>query len=357
MKSVDGNKYNTEAEDRILIKPNGGEAEIPNISKYITRIDIFVRTNAMFRELNEWLGTQKDKDKINLYNNKKDYDLQTNNTLPLDYKPDIMQPKVAIVPQNIDSNWTVYDILNEDAAIEYGKGTYWWTASINSENNDYKDYTKDVIKLYIGVNKRLNRKVQWDYKSGFIKDELNNKLICTDEIESIFRIIVALNPNPNATLEVLYDDKSVAVMNKEGEYIIEPGLYDYIHDMGEYWEVRLIDDNSVALIDKGSGEYIIEPGLYDYIHDMGEYWEVRLLDNKRSAAIIDKKTGEYIIEPGLYDYIYDRGEYWEVYPLNNSDNDSDSVKIDKVTGEVVKESQDYHNLRIRPRLNEENMEN
>jgi hypothetical protein len=74
------NRHKTEAEDRILIQADE-EAEIPNISKYITRIDVYL--NPTYNRDNI-MKLKPYQDRINFYDNKKDFDYQTNNTIALD---------------------------------------------------------------------------------------------------------------------------------------------------------------------------------------------------------------------------------------------------------------------------------
>jgi hypothetical protein len=246
------------------------------------------------------------------------------------YKPDIIQPKVAIVPQNIDPDWTVYDILNEDAAIEYGKGTNWLTASNDLLDNEYKYYANKGIKLYIGVNKRLNRKVQWDYRDGDIVDESGDPLVYTNEMASIFKIIVTLSPKQSdIAFRVIHDDDTMGLMNKCGDYIIKPHMYSDVQDEREYISVRL-SGKGAALIDKKTGAYIIKPGLYRSFSNNGYYWKVFLLGDD-SCALIDKKTREYIIQPHLYDNIDIKDKYWEVKLVY----DNSYALIDKKTGEYI----------------------
>jgi hypothetical protein len=84
-----GNRKNrmtsSEAEDRILIPNENGNqhsmATIPNISKYITRIDVYIEPFFNRKNLEKFRPYE---DRINFYNNKKDFDFQTNNTVSLD---------------------------------------------------------------------------------------------------------------------------------------------------------------------------------------------------------------------------------------------------------------------------------
>jgi hypothetical protein len=78
---TDRNQNYNEAEDRILIHSDNGVGEIPNISKYITRIDVYL---SPYRRITVASKLSKYQDRIHFYNNRKDFDFQTDNTIDLD---------------------------------------------------------------------------------------------------------------------------------------------------------------------------------------------------------------------------------------------------------------------------------
>lgn len=128
-----------------------------------------------------------------------------------------------------DSNWLILIPLTKEAAIYYGKNTEWCTAATKFHN--MFDYYNSRGPIYINIDKRNNRKYQFQFETSQFMDENDHQLKSpiADTIGMDVNIIKQAYPNGILTLTETTDycalgnrmyamDKDIIQVDDNGEY-------------------------------------------------------------------------------------------------------------------------------------------
>ena len=203
-----------------------------------------------------------------------------------------------------DENWLLIHIKTKEAAIYYGKGTQWCTASTESKN--YFDYYNSEGPLYVLFDKLNNKKYQFHKKSGQFVNENDRQI-------DVSKLIAGKPPLPEKIVS-LYAKKEHEYGNLllVGEYDVEKALM-YVNGVltGAF---RTIDDKMFYCRDiwgRFNGQEKLFWDGFNYVANEWMFFDAHSFKvyPKLSGRGIDVRIGENL-------WTYNEGDYHAIVDNN-----------------------------------------
>ena len=285
-----------------------GNLDMNNLSKVRNTIDFFNRYNRQLevKDINQYKNIDQ------VYDNVKNFmEDPSQATSKSDAARKVKEKGAEKVYE--DNDWLIIVPKTREAAIYYGKGTKWCTASTHGYNY-FEHYNKEG-RLYININKNTGDKYQFHFESNSFMDAEDKP------IKGIIAEEIGLSSGAEQFYASLGEDQEYAISSEEHtdsdeepeeeEILNQNGwqmIYNNntgeitIHSDNENEDYMIFDDGSIEQMD---GYPIVEP-LHEFL-----------------PVFVIEKLQEYYSNETFYKMVladYDpKDKGYDYYPIGNND--------------------------------------
>ena len=285
-----------------------GNLDMNNLSKVRNTIDFFNRYNRQLevKDINQYKNIDQ------VYDNVKNFmEDPSQATSKSDEARKIKEMGAEKVYE--DNDWLIIVPKTREAAIYYGKGTKWCTASTHGYNY-FEHYNKEG-RLYININKNTGDKYQFHFESNSFMDAEDKP------IKGIIAEEIGLSSGAEQFYASLGEDQEYAISSEEHtdsdeepeeEEILNQNGWQMIYN-NNTGEITIHSDNEnedCMILDDGSIEQM---NGYPIVKPLHEFLPVFVIEKLQEYY-----TNETFYKMVLADYDpTDKGS--DYYPIGNND--------------------------------------
>ena len=333
-----------------------GNLDMNNLSKVRNTIDFFNRYNRQLevKDINQYKNIDQ------VYDNIKNYmEDPSQATSKSDEVRKIKEMGAEKVYE--DNDWLIIVPKTQEAAIYYGKGTKWCTASTGGYN--YFERYNNEGRLYININKNTGDKYQFHFESNSFMDAEDKP------IKGVIAEEIGLSSGAEQFYASLGEDQEYAISSEEHtdpdeepeeeEILNQNGwqmIYNNntgeitIHNDNEEEDCMIFDDGSIEQMD---GYPIVEP-----LHEFLPVFVIEKLQEYYSNETFYKMVlADYDPTDKGFDY-YPIGSNGAVFKYYNDINSGVLYRVDEQTYQFAKVI-DFisFDLKLKDKISRENIDN
>lgn len=212
-----------------------------------------------------------------------------------------------------DSDWLVIVPKTKEASCYYGKNTQWCTAASN--NNMFDEYNKEG-KLYININKKTNKKYQFNFETSSFMDErdtdikkpISESINMSDGLIEFYKT----NIQPGFFARFFYkefkpvtengqtsNNRRVGIIEKFSEVLLDENyeriskIYTHIYEFIDGISVITDIQNNEGLMNI-NGDELIKPNYQEVEYGRGGSDYIGL-NSVNSYSVYDKNSNKIVV--------------------------------------------------------------